>query len=81
VGEELKCGQPTGGVIGGSVPQEQAQGVQKEVKMTVMARVGKEAPDFSAPAFHKGNFEQIKLSDFRGHWLMLCFYPGDFTFV
>jgi peroxiredoxin (alkyl hydroperoxide reductase subunit C) len=46
------------------------------------ARVGMEAPDFEANAFVAGEgFKQIKLSDFRGKWIVLCFYPGDFTFV
>jgi peroxiredoxin (alkyl hydroperoxide reductase subunit C) len=26
-------------------------------------------------------FKNIKLSDYRGKWVVLCFYPGDFTFV
>jgi len=47
--------------------------------MTVM--VGKKAPDFTAPAFHKDKFTQVKLSDHLGKWVLLCFYPGDFTFV
>jgi alkyl hydroperoxide reductase subunit AhpC len=46
-----------------------------------VARVGKEAPDFEASAYHKGEFKNVKLSDYRGQWLVLCFYPGDFTFV
>ena len=46
-----------------------------------IARVGKEAPDFEAVAFHKGEFKKIKLSDYRGKWVVLCFYPADFTFV
>ena len=45
------------------------------------ATVGKEAPDFEASAFHEGGFKNVKLSDFRGKWVFLCFYPGDFTFV
>jgi len=45
------------------------------------ARVGKPAPDFSAPAYHKGKFTNVSLSDFAGKWVVLCFYPGDFTFV
>ncbi len=43
--------------------------------------VGKEAPDFGAGAYHEGGFTNVKLSDFRGKWVFLCFYPGDFTFV
>jgi len=47
-----------------------------------MARVGKEAPDFEASAFvAEEGFKTIKLSDYRGKWVLLCFYPGDFTFV
>lgn len=45
------------------------------------ARVGQKAPDFTAPAYHKGGFGPVKLSDFSGKWVLLCFYPGDFTFV
>ena len=44
-------------------------------------KVGQKAPDFEAPAFHRGGFENIKLSDYSGKWVVLCFYPGDFTFV
>jgi len=44
-------------------------------------QVGKKAPDFQAPAFYEGEFRQIKLSDYLGKWVVLCFYPGDFTFV
>jgi hypothetical protein len=51
----------------------------KETFMT--ARVGQKAPDFTAPAYYKGDFGPVKLSDFAGKWVLLCFYPGDFTFV
>ena len=44
-------------------------------------QVGKKAPDFQAPAFYEGEFKKIKLSDYLGKWVVLCFYPGDFTFV
>lgn len=46
-----------------------------------VARVGKPAPDFEATAFQNGAFKNVKLSDFKGKWVVLCFYPGDFTFV
>jgi hypothetical protein len=51
----------------------------RETTMSVMA--GKEAPDFEASAYHEGGFKNLKLSEFRGKWVFLCFYPGDFTFV
>ncbi len=43
--------------------------------------IGKKAPDFKASAYHRGRFTEVKLSDFQGKWILLCFYPGDFTFV
>ncbi len=43
--------------------------------------VGKQAPDFTANAFQDGGFKPVTLSDFKGTWVFLCFYPGDFTFV
>jgi len=47
-----------------------------------IAQVGKSAPDFEAPAYVVGEgFENVKLSDYQGKWVVLCFYPGDFTFV
>jgi peroxiredoxin (alkyl hydroperoxide reductase subunit C) len=46
------------------------------------ARVGGVAPDFEASAYIAGKgFSNVKLSDYRGKWVLLCFYPGDFTFV
>jgi hypothetical protein len=53
---------------------------RKEVAMS-QARVGREAPDFEATAFVDGGFRNVQLSEFRGKWVVLCFYPGDFTFV
>ena len=52
------------------------------VKEARMVHVGQKAPDFSAPGYQKGEFlTDVKLSDYAGKWLLLCFYPGDFTFV
>lgn len=47
----------------------------------VLARVGKPAPDFEAAAYFNGGFKNIRLSDYKGQWVVICFYPGDFTFV
>jgi alkyl hydroperoxide reductase subunit AhpC len=46
-----------------------------------MIKVGQKAPDFTAPAYHNGEFTSVTLSDHLGKWVVLCFYPGDFTFV
>lgn len=43
--------------------------------------VGKKAPDFIAKIFHQNKFKDIKLSSLKGRWVVLAFYPGDFTFV
>merc|ERR1712216_573949 len=43
--------------------------------------VGYEAPDFSAEAVFDQEFQDIKLSDYRGKYVVLFFYPLDFTFV
>ena len=45
------------------------------------AKAGAKAPDFTAKAYLKGRIKEIKLSDYAGRWVVLCFYPGDFTFV
>jgi hypothetical protein len=77
------CVTPARGPIAGP---EEAVGVAvmetgREVKR-MLARVGREAPDFEANAFVAGEgFKSIRLSSYKGKWIVLCFYPGDFTFV
>lgn len=44
-------------------------------------RVGQAAPDFTATAVIDQEFKTIKLSDYRGKYVVLFFYPLDFTFV
>ncbi|NIQ36997.1 MAG: redoxin domain-containing protein [Proteobacteria bacterium] len=46
-----------------------------------MSMVGKEAPDFDLVGYFDGSFNRYKLSDYRGKWVILLFYPLDFTFV
>lgn len=46
-----------------------------------MVKIGSPAPDFTLKAYHKGEFKEYSLSEFKGKWVLLCFYPGDFTFV
>jgi peroxiredoxin (alkyl hydroperoxide reductase subunit C) len=80
--EEQKpgCARPTGARLGQPAEKKVLTGEPEEESM-VTARVGMKAPDFDAPAYFKGGFTQVKLSDFAGKWVMICFYPGDFTFV
>lgn len=45
-------------------------------------QVGQMAPEFeSLQSYHKGDFKKISLSDYKGKWLVLFFYPRDFTFI
>ncbi len=44
-------------------------------------RVGMQAPDFSATAVFDQEFKEITLSEYRGKYVVLFFYPLDFTFV
>jgi len=45
------------------------------------AEIGSPAPAFSLNAVVNKEFRQVNLSDYRGKWVVLFFYPGDFTFV
>lgn len=47
-----------------------------------MIRLNTPAPSFEGiTAYQKGEFKRIGLSDYKGSWLVLFFYPRDFTFV
>ena len=76
-----QCVKPAKGpIVAEGMKTSQAQSIQRE-EPKMMARVGKPAPDFEASAYIDGGFKNIKLSDYKGKWVALCFYPGDFTFV
>lgn len=78
---EVGCARPTGGPVGEDVPEENIESATLKKETSSMIQVGKKAPDFSAPGYQKGKFISAKLSDYLGKWVLLCFYPGDFTFV
>ena len=84
---EVGCARPTGGPVSGEVPpEEEAPPVEgapltEPKKEQAMIQVGKKAPDFAAPGYHKDKFINVRLSNYLGKWVILCFYPGDFTFV
>ena len=48
-----------------------------------MIQINKPAPEFSTKAFQHGHTEdkKIQLADYRGKWVVLFFYPADFTFI
>ncbi len=80
--EEIKvgCSRPKEGPVEEEKQLTETQ-VQKKEEALNMIQVGKKAPDFTASGYHQGKFINFKLSDNFGKWLVLCFYPGDFTFV
>lgn len=81
--EKDGCVKPVRGPISTNErgPETGETKTQEEAK-TMMARVGRDAPDFEASAYVAGEgFVPVRLSSYRGKWIVLCFYPGDFTFV
>lgn len=82
-GKKDGCVKPAGGPILPARSQAAPATVSTEEVDLMIAKVGREAPDFEATAFipQTGDFEPVKLSDYKGKWITLCFYPGDFTFV
>ena len=79
---KVGCARPTGGpVTGDAAPEADAATVPQREETRSMIQVGRPAPDFEAPAYHQGAFTSVKLGDHLGKWVVLCFYPGDFTFV
>jgi hypothetical protein len=77
-----QCVQAAKGPILAESAASATSGSTKEQEVQrAMAHVGKPAPDFEASAFVDGGFKNVKLSDYKGKWVVLCFYPGDFTFV
>lgn len=83
MGEEMEvgCARPTGGPVGEAIDEKPAVETPLTTEVKPMIRVGKKAPDFVAPAYQQGRFVSVKLSEYLGKWVLLCFYPGDFTFV
>ncbi len=93
----LFAGTATAQVLGpcGASPTKAKKGAKMEMKMPQMHasmqkmaqsghRVllpGDRAINFSLPAVVGNDIKTIKLSDYAGKWRVVCFYPGDFTFV
>jgi peroxiredoxin (alkyl hydroperoxide reductase subunit C) len=82
--EEMKvgCARPTGGPVGETAADaSETPAPQPKKEGSAMIMVGQKAPDFTAPGYHQGKFISLSLSEYIGKWVLLCFYPGDFTFV
>ena len=80
--DDVGCARPTGSLVGAEQAKKDDVQVSEQKETSVSSiMVGRKAPDFEAPAYLKGAFTKVKLSDYLGKWVVLCFYPGDFTFV
>jgi peroxiredoxin (alkyl hydroperoxide reductase subunit C) len=79
------CAKPVEDSQSGKNRDAAAQAVQEKPAQSArevsMIKVGKKAPNFTAPAYFQGKFVTVELNEYLGKWVLLCFYPGDFTFV
>jgi peroxiredoxin (alkyl hydroperoxide reductase subunit C) len=77
------CVKPVRGpILSEEAPAAGATTAASQEVIRMQAKVGYPAPDFEATAYiHGKGFEPVTLSDYKGKWIVLCFYPGDFTFV
>jgi peroxiredoxin (alkyl hydroperoxide reductase subunit C) len=46
-----------------------------------MVKIGEKVPDISFEIFQNDATKKVKFSDYNGKWVVLLFYPADFTFV
>lgn len=46
-----------------------------------MLKINQIVPDFSLKAYHQDQVKDIRLSDYKGKWVVIIFYPADFTFI
>ena len=46
-----------------------------------MLSIGSKIPDAQVEAYQDDSIRKLRLSDYRGKWLVMLFYPADFTFV
>ena len=46
-----------------------------------MVNIGEKIPNFTAEAYTNGEFKKLSLHDYKGKWIVLFFYPLDFTFI
>ena len=50
----------------------------EEIKIV---KIGHKVEDFELEAFHNNEVKKVKLSNLKGKWIVLVFYPADFTFI
>lgn len=55
--------------------------MHEEEVYTLPSLINARLPDWNFDIYHEGKFQNINLGDYNGKWLILFFYPADFTFV
>lgn len=56
--------------------------IYEDEMFDIAPKVGQPAPEFeNLLSYHKGEFHKVSLDDYKGKWLVLFFYPRDFTFI
>ena len=53
----------------------------EEKQYTCAIKVGEKIPNMTLKAYHNNKILDVTLKDYEGKWLILFFYPADFTFV
>ena len=53
----------------------------EQVHFASQIKVGQTIPDFEFEVFQAEKIKKIRFSDYKGKWIVLVFYPADFTFV
>ena len=46
-----------------------------------MVKIGQVVPDFEVEVYQNEETKKVSISNYRGRWLVLIFYPADFTFI
>ena len=55
--------------------------MEENILQNKLPQINKEVADIAFEVYHNEKIEKAKLSDYKGKWLVLFFYPADFTFV
>lgn len=68
-------------LVAGPVAMSHAAEQQEQQVQGAQVKVGEPAPNFTLEAVVGNEFRRVSLTDYRGKWVVLFFYPLDFTFV
>jgi len=53
----------------------------REDSRRLKMKINEQVPEFKTKAFYNNEIKEVKLSDYKGKWVIMFFYPADFTFV